>query len=261
MYFTKNDDLLDFIGIPNFEENDMQHIMEKKNRLDSEQQMRAEGIVQNQRFKDWIISTASEMLLIHGDFREGNQRVSALSLFCTTLTAALRADRRFLPLIFFCGSHLEDDPCAGGLLMISCLVVQLLSQQTFDIRCFPHELYEDLKQWGDITALCSLFKWLLRQLPNNVTVFCLIDGAVYYEREHFIDGMSEVLTKILDVTNEGSLPVTAKVLITSPTPTSLVRLPFEVKDSLLSLAAMSSRRWGSSQLRLEREMGEELGDS
>lgn len=237
----------------------MRQISEKKNRLNPEQREKAESIVQNGQFKNWVVSTASKILLIHGNFRDGNQKVSALSSFCATLTEALRADCRFLPLIFFCGSHLDDDPGAGGFLMIVSLVVQLLSQQDFDMRLLPYEVYDALDRWGDISAFCSLFEWLLCQLPDDVTVFCLIDGAVYYEREEFVHGMSEVLADILEMSTDGRLPVTFKVLVTSPTPTTVVRLPFEVDDSLLSIDAMPSRQWKPSESRTQREIAQELG--
>ncbi|KAF9636681.1 hypothetical protein BFW01_g7577 [Lasiodiplodia theobromae] len=67
-YFTSNGDLLDFIDIPNFRRGDMQQILEKRDFLDFEQRMQAENIVQSQQFKDWYFSTASKILLIHGDY-------------------------------------------------------------------------------------------------------------------------------------------------------------------------------------------------
>lgn len=240
-YFTSNGDLLDFIDMPNFRKGDMQQILEKRELLDLEQQMRAENIVQSQQFKDWYVSTESKILLIHGDYGEEDQRVSALSVFCTILAEHLQKDQRFIPLVFFCGSHLEDGPRAGGLLIITSLVVQLVLKQNFDLKWFPHEIFHELKERGNIAAFCSLFRWLLCQLPSNATVFCLVDGAVYYESDRFVDGMSEVLAQILDMAMDGSIPVTTKVLVTSPTPTTVIRVPFEVNYSLLSMAGMSLR--------------------
>lgn len=247
--------------MPDLEKVDMQRISETKKRLDPEQRAKAENVVQNGQFKEWVVSTASEILLIHGNFRGGNQKVSALSSFCATLTEALRADRRFIPLVFFCGRHLEDDPCAGGFSMIVSLVVQLLSQQDFDMQLLPYEVYDALDQWGDISAFCSLFEWLLCQLQDDVTVFCLIDGAVYYEREAFVHDMSEVLADILEMSTDGRLPVTFKVLVTSPTPTTVVRLPFEVDGAILSIEAMPSRQWQPSDSRTRREIAQGLGSS
>ncbi|KAK0637533.1 hypothetical protein DIS24_g10725 [Lasiodiplodia hormozganensis] len=247
--------------MPDLEKIDMERISERKKRLDPEQRAKAENVVQNGQFKDWVVSTASEILLIQGNFRDGNQNVSALSSFCATLTEALRADRRFIPLVFFCGSHLDDDQCAGGFSMIVSLVVQLLSQQDFNMRLLPYEVYDALDRWNDIPAFCSLFEWLLCQLPDDVTVFCLIDGAVYYEREEFVHDMSEVLAGILEMSTDGRLPVTFKVLVTSPTPTTVVRLPFEVDGSLLSIDAMPSRQWQPSELRTQRELAQGLGSS
>lgn len=60
-----------------------------------------------------------------------------------------------------------------------------------------------------------------------MSVFCIIDGIVYYERREFEDDMADVLVYILGRMEEDSGPAVVKVLVTRPLETALVRVAFD----------------------------------
>jgi hypothetical protein len=170
---------------------------------------------------------------------------------------------RFLPLVFFCGRHLDTRAGPiGGEGIIKSLVAQLLQQQIFDTRQLHQEIDLNKVNSGDVVELCVLFRWLARRVPENVTLFCLIDGIILYERSDHEYTMGQVLAYLLELTRDLSIRSILKVLITSPGATAKVRQhpAFYGGNNILSMATMSLLRQGSSEARLARQLGENLGD-
>ncbi|KAH8746441.1 hypothetical protein F5882DRAFT_471415 [Hyaloscypha sp. PMI_1271] len=272
---------------------DLQQIAENKELLATpEDRARSEQIVQNQLFKTWIVSPISARLLVHGDFG-GQQRTSALSLFCTTLTHVFRSKSRFVSLVWFCGRHLgsnvsgdsddsdryssdgydSDDsegsysgPCLRMIRkMTKSFIAQLLHQYDFPVLSLnPPTTDLASLQNGDVEELCTLFRWLVRQLPEDVTFFCLVDGIAYYEREEFEDPMLEVLESILALTVDDNVRAAVKLFVTSPRPTDTVRAGFEDEDDkedfILSMKGLPRLGWAPSEARLQRELGSKSDD-
>lgn len=242
---------------------------EKARRLDPDQRVHAEQIVKTQLFRTWVVSPTSAKLLVHGNF-SGTKYTSALSLFCGTLTETLRAKEGFYSLIFFCGLHLhlkdeeDTEPHIGTVAMIKSLIAQLLHQHRFDTSTLPHDSNPLYFHDTNIGQLCALFGWLVHQLPEDITLFCLIDGIEYFERDKFINDMPTVLAYILELTMDSTITAIFKVLVTSPWRTEFVRRPFENEgrhDEILSLASMSSMGGTPSMARLQRRLYEGLGGS
>lgn len=230
-------------------------------RVPADEQARAQQLIQNRQFQDWLLSPTSSQLLVHGDYT-GKQPFSGLSLLCASFIDALAArDSRFLYVVFFCGLH-EDpltDDYTGGRAIIESFICQLLCQYDFGAAVPASLVREELIRSGDIETLCAVFEWLVHQLPEGMVLVCIIDGAVYYERPCFQDDMGSVLVNILSMSDQQSTRAIVKVLVTSPTRTTEVRGPFP--DSLiLSMEAVSRPGMVASRAWLERQMGERLQD-
>ena len=122
--------------------------------------------------------------------------------------------------------------------MIRSLISQLLRQFAFtSIQPDPRISLQDLTG-DDISILCEIFALLVRQLPSNLLVFCLIDGIGLYETEQFLVGMDDVIMSLVDLAEQGGHmnQPTFKLLITSPHPTSEVRKVFDSEpDELLHM--------------------------
>lgn len=263
MWITQHE-LRTLLGVLDLDEIDTKYIIQRGGQYPDNHRARVEQLVTTSQFREWVGTAASHILLIHGDFGEPSKHyVSALSLFCTTFVEALKRMNGFLPLVFFCGRHLDTgDGPTGGEGIIKSLVAQLLRQQIFDTRQLHQEIDLNKLNNGDVDELCALFRWLVRQVPENVTLFCLIDGIILYERSNYEYTMGQVLASLLDLTRDLSVRCILKFLITSPAVTVKVRQhpAFYTGKNILSMATMSPLGQRSSEARLTRQLGGNLAD-
>ncbi|KAK5989731.1 Cystathionine beta-synthase [Cladobotryum mycophilum] len=242
------DQLRSLLNVPRMDVIDMEEVSNSKDLIPLAYRHRAEQIATSQQFRDWIVAAESRELLIEGDFDFNDaHHISALSLFCVTLTQALRMRESYISLVFFCGSHVEgdEDGSNGAVAIIKSLVAQLLEQyRDFDLRHIESHVKLYQIQQGDIGELCSLFVWLVHRLPQNTTLMCLIDGALHYEVDKYEAGFIGVIRCILDLVR-GSLPFPMKILVTSPSPTDSVQRLFEASGDETYLSMDSFREVGS----------------
>lgn len=251
------DDLLSCIGIPDILSQDYQHLTEKRKvTVPAPEQARAEQLIRTSQIREWLTGPTSSQLLVHGNY-DRRAYISGLSLFCMSLAHTL-SERvpRFIPLVFFCGLHTEplQDAHTGGRALLQSFIRQLLCQYDFNGDSIPVEPEKvDYVQQGDLSTLCTLFKRLVRMLPKGVALFCLVDGVVYYEREEFLDDLGRVLMTILQLSGQEGMQAPVKVLLTSPTRTSVVRQPFP-DDMILSMEGMVRADLVASSSRLGREL-------
>lgn len=260
-------DLVRLLGVPDILAADLQRLEEKRKvQVPEPEQARAEQLIRTKQIREWLTSPISSQLLIHGNY-DHRAYISGLSLFCKSLTDTLseRAPR-FIPLTFFCGLHTEPLLVAhtGGRGLIQSFLYQLLRHGEFHQHPsggipVPKAALDDIQD-GDIDTLCNLFVTLVHMLPNTVTLFCIIDGVLYYERPEFVHDMEKVLMVILQLSNDdgrGIVQAPVKVLLTSPTRTRVVRAPFP-DELILSMEGMARAGLVASSSRLKRETGSEL---
>ncbi|KAG4222786.1 hypothetical protein PC116_g28741 [Phytophthora cactorum] len=305
--YIGQEELWTLLGIGDIDTIDIEAIEEKRQELPPQDRRRTEQLVHDRRFQNWIVSPASAKLMIYGNFSGFMVETSALSLFCTTLTKAFRSRKRYLSLVWFCGRHLgyddesdsdssdeEDDYDGGPNLgpdeeddygpetrqsvikrMVRSLIAQLLCDYDFGSRhLLPPDIDPEIIEEGhSLSQLRRLLCWLVRQLPEEITLFCLIDGIVFYEREDFEDPMLDVLGDILGLTVSNDVMASVKVLVTSPRPTSTVRIGFEDEDededsdgtgeknpSILSMDLLTPSHMDISDERVNRNLGVIAGE-
>lgn len=235
--------LLQLLGVPDISTSDLQRVKEIGSTLSQRDKKKADQGLQTELFRQWMGSLRPAKLLIHGVFR-GSRTVSPLSLLTATLTEAVRADQhRFVSLVFFCGCHLDqdEDNFSGGRALIQALISQLLQQQPhMTISPSPWELNMDRVRQGDLQQLCQLFNLLVHHLAGEATLFCLIDGIVYYERDEFIDETQYVLTEIMRLVGDPTVQANVKLLITSPWRTEMAQEFFHEDHEILHMESMPS---------------------
>ncbi|KAF5241185.1 hypothetical protein FANTH_9181 [Fusarium anthophilum] len=203
-------------------------------------QGRAEHLVENAQFKQWVVRTNSTELLVHGHMKPSRTSVTPLSLFSAAIVRNLRQVDRFCAVAFFCGQHIDhDDPLLGGLGLIKSLTTQLLRQHGFDDADLDKVAQEVnlplLKRAVDeVEELCQLFAVLARRLRNDTTLFCVIDSVNVYEDEDMMQGMyvEKVLFELLQLTSDPRVKTHVKVLFTSPTDTNTIWKAFKRRDVL-----------------------------
>lgn len=255
-HFIHPQEILDWMSIPDLLSEDMRFIAERrKMKVPERDQARAEQLIRTRQIREWLTSPISAQLLVHGN-HDRRAYISGLSLFCLSLTHTLgeRAPQ-FIPLTFFCGLHVDPlggQAHTGGRAMVQSLIGQLLERHDFS-RSHLSGLDERLIRSGDVAELCKLFEMLVRALPDHVVLFCIMDGILYYEREEFKGDMTLVLITILRLSNDDSIRVPVKVLITSPTKTTEVSQPFP-DNLILTMEGMFYAGMVASSSRLGREM-------
>jgi hypothetical protein len=182
-----------------------------------------------------------------------------------TLTEAARVDPiRFVTLVFFCSCHIdpEEDAFTGGRALIQALVLQLLQQQPhMTISPSPWEFQPDRVHQGDLHRLCHLFGLLVHRLPSELTLFCFIDGLVFYKRDEFIAEGQFVLAEILRLFGDPAIQANVKLLITSPWRSDMAHQFFQDHEILHMQGMPSVELTPSSSRVLSRYMSHSESDS
>ena len=81
--------------------------------------------------------------------------------------------------------------------------------------------------------MCQLFHALLRVVPPQVEMVCLIDGISQYEQDAWLDDYHLVMSSFSEIIKNSKLGVRFKLLMTSPTHSrELASLPEEQHVSL-----------------------------
>lgn len=237
---------------------------------------KADLIVSTKQFRDWMVMNKSSELLVHGEFRRSrsaSEPVSALSVFCATLTQTIRkAGQKQIALVFFCGNHAErDDQHRGPGAMIRSFIAQLIKLWSFDTtkeqyrgsHSFSQLDVEMTVKHGDLAKLAELFRRLVQLLPEQATLVCIIDGISHYETDEFEGKLMEILGFLLDLTRNRDMAATIKILVTSPTTSDLVQDRFRDDDScFISLAEIRDLGQGLESMQLEMSSDDEAsGDS
>lgn len=189
-------------------------------KLESDAQARARWLLQSPRFKSWLASDHSELLLVDGNSqRSAAQKTSAMTMLSAMLAKTLTEshDDPVITLPFFCGFHTAPhDSLKGPQGILRGLLSLLLSRYDFDSCRLsdPDEVYY-LKH-HDVDSLCRLFKALLGQLSRQVVIFCIIDGISLFETSDFRDDLCHEIEALGSLTRDDSLKAVLKLLITSP---------------------------------------------
>lgn len=212
------------LNIPNLDEVDLQKVLNSASDVIYSDRGRAQQMIQTRHFRNWMLTSTSSKLLVHGDF-DTTSKISPFSILAATMTQGFRTSPNIISLVFFCGQHLYNDEYHGGSVMIRSLIAQLLRQFPSP-NIYPLSDTSTLDiETSNIPHLCTLFVHLIHQLPPNITIFCIIDGINEYEREEYLHGMDDVVLTLLDVVERGR--ASFKALILSPRPTLEVRKVFE----------------------------------
>ncbi|KAK7189573.1 hypothetical protein DPSP01_001567 [Paraphaeosphaeria sporulosa] len=253
--------LRNIIDVHDLDLTDLALVQDRKEQLPSRDRSRAEQVTNTQLFRSWIVSPSSTKLLIHWDSRLPKMiaEVSPLTVFCTTMAQALRSNPRFLSALWFCGQHIdayEFGARSGGQMMIGSLLDQLLRQWDFNTEPLHNYIGYDSLQKGDVEALTALLGFLIGQLPPEIVLFLIIDGAALFEREEVQDALP-VFLSLIQLVADNSVRATVKLLITSTPGTDIIRGSFEEEDLILNVDSLPILT-AASEERMVRELEGEL---
>ncbi|KAF2684959.1 hypothetical protein K458DRAFT_366444 [Lentithecium fluviatile CBS 122367] len=244
----------------NLDRTDIDAIMELGEAILLKYRKRTQQIVVSKEFCDWARSANSCKLLIQGDAgNDSTQAELAMALVSASLMQSLRSRDHFISLVFFCGKHLEpEDEPLGATAMASSFIAQLLQQHYADTAFKQQDLDLESLQAGDIGVLCTMFERLVRQLPREKTLVCVIDAVDAYETEELEADMRTVLRCLLRLVQDRSVSPAIKVLVTSPAGTIGVHEEFGDEDeSILLMESLQSSGEDAGIWELEGDPDEE----
>lgn len=253
------------LDIPELDHIDTALVVKKKAQLPPRQMAQAEQVVNTSLFREWMVSPHSARLLVQWELPTPPRTVggvSPLSAFCDTMARALKArGRRFLPVLWFCGRHVDAaDPeyntYIGAHSMLRSLVDQLLRQYEFDLRPLYHDLELRSLQAVNSEQLVKILDWLVRRLSRSATVVFIVDGVVLFEREEFRAEALPALSSLLRLASDPSVPAAVKVLFASTPGTDVVRAAFEQDGLILDVGTLPRIADAPNEERMNREMGE-----
>ncbi|KAH0497734.1 hypothetical protein TgHK011_005020 [Trichoderma gracile] len=263
-WYISQQDLRQLLNQSDVDLVDLAFVADRKGQLPPKQRLQAEQIVNTQLFRNWVISPTSSKLLIHWDNRlpKTVAGISPLSVFCMTMTQALRAKHQFVSLVWFCGRHADAADlggCIGARAMLSSLIDQLLKQHTFNAQFLSsNNINMAGLQEGTLDTLIQLLCYLIRLLPPTVSVFIIIDNAVLYERDGFEEELLQVFPALIHLSQDTTIRAAIKLLFTSTPGTTTVRSAFDGEDLILNVDNLPQMTWAPSEERMMRELEGEL---
>ena len=220
-------ELLSRLGVtPDAAWRDLEYVQDSASSFDAEVLSQVRDLAHTAAFQDWLGADTSAFLVADGFLADhAAELVSPISCFCAALAPGLAdADRPNVVLTFFAGLHANpppsdaaDDGGGGPNLLVRSLAGQLLLSRLLDepdlgFLSTPGYL-DDLAQ-RDLGALCDVVVQLVRQLPQQTVVYCLVDGVSHYERRSWLGGLLQVANMLEHEFGRSAAP-TVKVLMAS----------------------------------------------
>ncbi len=190
-------------------------------------QSQVQSLLTRHEFTSWLNLSSHALLYVDAALEKAaNQPLSAASLLTAKLVAAVPAvfGHTAIVLHFFCGLHVSDEWCGPEGMMRS-LIVQLL-MRLVDLdpetewrglefardKDFPNiDRFAWALEAEDLYALRTAFRALLRDLPDRMTVFVVLDSVLFLDR--LLASWNFVLESLTELMEAQELPVFVKVLM------------------------------------------------
>ncbi|CAK7212185.1 hypothetical protein SCUCBS95973_001356 [Sporothrix curviconia] len=187
----------------------------------------AQSLFLEPMFRDWMGSRNSEFLLVDGNDSSATRRiVSPMSHLCAQMSGAVETMHgrgNVVLLHFWCSMHVDRETTARG---PRGMVRTLLAQLVAVILIWNHEAVFDFghvdgeraflaaMEDGSLSALHYAFTRLLKMVPRDMPIYCIIDNVAVFEDERFradLVGVVHMLQDIVSVNRH-----CFKVLLTCP---------------------------------------------
>lgn len=207
-------------------------------------QRKVQSLLERKEFQSWMAESDPGLILVDAGIREDSlKRLSAISLFCSTLvTTLLQVYQRGVVVVhFFCGLHVSHhDAWSGPCGLMRSLIVQVLMQLVeMDPRMSKWSLNfidnrQDLKalEAHDLIALCQTLQELLRQFPPETRTYIIVDSISCFDTAVLREGLGTVINFLDFMVKDQTMVPALKVLLTNPghSTRNITELPVFKKD-------------------------------
>ena len=180
---------------------------------------RASWVVRSEKVRQWLASTGSDCLLIHGNSHTFQVK-SPLSLLCAKAAGILSARPGVFVLRYFCGLHTRSShPGDSAIGMANNLLGQVILQSQrlgldLDLAGPESKVFRGAQE-NDLSSLLKMFGKCILRIPDAYTIYCIIDGISFYETSQRKDATINVLHKLRRIISKRK-DVIFKLLVTAP---------------------------------------------
>jgi hypothetical protein len=228
--------------------------------------------MQSEEFQSFLGTVGPSILLINGQASEVGDLRTSLSFICAKLANALRDARKakhedrpkaanIICLSYFCGEHTSwrSDVMATPAGILNSFIAQLLSQHKhFSFNKLKHL---DTLDYDSTDSLYTIFSKLVRQLPDDTVVFCILERLSEYddaERRDDADRLLEGLIKLTEKRGSRGKQCIFKLLVTSPIELRLDATRMLHDDEKLYLPETLDKQGGFTALQWDVSAGQEI---
>lgn len=201
---------------------DCQNLAGYARSLSREELQKIPVLTNHVRLQTFIGVGSSFVLLLNGASRSQYTPRSAVSFVSEKLVnSLLRVHQRtgsICVIAYFCGKHYHpEDEYSDPFAMLKNLVLQLIDQYRGFSRDLLNTAVETIRG-GDWKAVSKLLKQLVQSISTYVTVFCVIDGIIFFQSPNErMTKTTAVIRRLLKLSRAGPNPGPVfKVLFTTP---------------------------------------------
>ena len=178
----------------------------------------SKGVLESRRFREWLGSDASAVMFIEGGFSSQSYgRHTPMSLISTAVIESFEDHEPAVAIHFFCSSHTSsNDPVKGPHGMMRSLICQILRLFSVKLDFVTSRRYREQLQTYNLRTLCHCFAKLVRQLPMDTVLICVIDSINLFEKKDWEEDCRKAINDLRDLADDDELGALFKLLMTSP---------------------------------------------
>ncbi|VUC23753.1 unnamed protein product [Clonostachys rosea] len=213
-----------------------------------------EAVQRNSLYKTWLKSSNSEKLLVYYEPENDDDPngVTALSALCLRVRADFlnqeekktkgqtsRKEKNLhgknIVLLWFSSQHKHEDEYKTrgkrARAMLGSLTSQLIAEcRHRDISMQGLEKYTDRAVTRHTDNRLELFKMLVRQIPSDYGLACIIDDVCYFDQPELRDGACKVFECLFSLNNDRLVKAKVNMFFTSRSKPTLVYDYFQKPD-------------------------------
>ncbi|MCJ1385307.1 hypothetical protein MMC17_008429 [Xylographa soralifera] len=244
------DELLDMLGVSadsSFQ--DLQRSLRAGQSIELSASHIAKGIIEGKKFREWLSTDNSAALFIEGGLSSASYGLNTpMSLLSSTVIDSLHDKEPAVTIYFFCGSHTSSkDLIRGPHGMMRSLICQILRLFSVELDFISSRLYREQLQSLNLYTLCDCFGKLVKRLPIDTVLVCIIDSICFFEKREWAEDCQKAINDIQDLADEDGLGPVFKLLITSPSRSRYVGGTWPAQCHLLLPADDLSGRGGPTE--------------
>ena len=245
------EDLLDIVATPssrNIPDDDLQRVIREGQSSGLFASHSASAIMEHKKFNDWLNVNESAVLFIEGALSSASYgRITPMSTLSSLVLGSLCDKEPAIAIHFFCGFHTaSQDPMRGPQGMMRSLICQILQLFTVEVD-FVSRRVRDKLDILDLHTLCLCVGKLVRRLPPDTVLFCIIDSICFLENKEWPGECVKAVHDFRGLADDEDLVQVFKLLITSPFRSRHTASTLPVESRLLLPAEGLSGRGGPTE--------------